>query len=204
MRVLTRRALGLGLALLQLLLIAACGTTQPAFNYASEPDPRKQEYVLGPSDVLRIAIWHNADLSADATVRPDGTISLPLVGDLKAAGRTPSKLREEIVQRLATFIKEDSVIVTVAVVGINSYRFIVSGNVEHPGIFAATHYVTVVEALIMAGGPNRFGDPEATVIIRTDPAGRVRRIPVDYPSILKGTHPEQDLPLISGDNVYVP
>jgi polysaccharide export outer membrane protein len=182
----------------------ACATTHSNYDYSSEPDPRKSEYVLGPSDMLKIAIWHNPDLSADATVRPDGAISLPLLGDLKAAGRTPSKLRDEIVQRLATFIKEESVTVTVAVVGINSYRFVVTGNVEKPGSYAASRYVTVVEALVMAGGPNRFANPDQTIIIRNDAAKGTRRIPIDFPSILNGTHPEQDLTLLPGDTVYVP
>jgi polysaccharide export outer membrane protein len=190
--------------LLVLALGSACGTMHAPFNYAAEPDPRKQEYLLGPSDVLRITIWHNADLSGEATIRPDGTISLPLVGDLKAAGRTPSQLREEIVQRLATFIKEESVIVTVAVIGINSYRFIVSGNVERPGAYAANHYVTVLEALVLAGGPSKFASPEGMVIVRSDPAHGMRRIPIDGPSLLAGTRPEENLPLLSGDTVYVP
>ena|SRR5581483_8808086 len=185
--------------------LPACATTGPPYDYASEPDPRKEEYVLGPSDVLRITIWRNPDLSGDATIRPDGTVSLALVGDLKAAGRTPTQLRGEIVQRLATFIKDDSVIVTVAVTGINSYRFVVSGSVERPGAYAANHYVTVVEAMVLAGGPNKFGSPEGTVIIRNDPrAKKQRRIPINYPAILSGEHPEQDLPLLPGDTVYVP
>ena len=185
--------------------LAACASTGPPYDYKSEPDPRREEYVLGPSDALRITIWRNPDLSGDATIRPDGTVSLPLVGDLKAAGRTPTQLRGEIVQRLATFIKDDSVIVTVAVTGINSYRFVVSGNVERPGAYSANHYVTVVEAMVLAGGPNKFGSPEGTVIIRNDQRGsKLRRIPIDYPAILTGGHPEQDLPLLPGDTVYVP
>jgi polysaccharide export outer membrane protein len=183
---------------------AGCATARPAFDYASEPDPRKLEYVLGPSDVLRITVWRNPELSGDATVRPDGTISLPLVGDVRAAGRTPGQVRADLAQRMATFIKEESGIVTVAVATINSYRFVVSGNVEHPGTFAANHYVTVIEALALAGGPNRFANADATVIIRSDATRGLRRIPIDYPAILSGTHPEQDLPLVSGDTVYVP
>jgi polysaccharide export outer membrane protein len=163
------------------ILFAGCATTQPAFNYAAEPDPRKQEYVLGPSDVLKINVWRNADLSGDATVRPDGTISMPLVGDLRVAGRTPGQVQAELVQRMATFIKDESAIVTVAVSIINSYRFVVNGNVEHPGAYASNHYVTVVEAIALAGGPNRFGSPDSTVIIRPNPMGGVRRIPIDYP-----------------------
>src|SRR6476619_2812610 len=75
------------------LFFSACGHKQPRYDYAAEPDPRKQEYVIGPSDVLRISVWRNPDLSGDAIVRPDGTITLPLVGDLRAAGRTPGQIR---------------------------------------------------------------------------------------------------------------
>jgi len=184
---------------------SACPATHQApFDYASEPDPRKQEYVLGPSDVLRILVWRNPELSGDATVRPDGTVSLPLVGDVRAAGRTPGQLRVELAQRLAAFIKDEAATVTVVVSGINSYRFVVSGNVEHPGAFTPTHYVTVVEAMALAGGPSRFGNPENTVIIRSDAVKGMRRIPIDYLAILNGTHPEQNLTLVAGDTLYVP
>jgi polysaccharide export outer membrane protein len=192
------------LATLAAALIGGCAYKLPPYNYASEPDPRKDEFRLGPSDVIHVTVWHNVDLSGDATVRPDGTISLPLIGDLRAAGRTTTELRTEITQRLKTFIKDESATVTVAVTGINSYRFVVSGNVEHPGVFAASHFVTVSEAIAMTGGPSRFASPVETVIIRSDASGKTRRIPIDYPSILDGKHPEHDLPLMPGDLIYVP
>ena len=113
--------------------LTATADRAPPYDYAAEPDPRKQEYVLGPSDILHISVWHNPDLSGDATVRPDGTISLPLLGDLNAAGRTPGKLRAEIVAAAGDVHQGRVGHVTVAVVGINSYRFVVTGNVEHPG-----------------------------------------------------------------------
>jgi polysaccharide export outer membrane protein len=182
---------------------AGCSHTQPPYNYAAEPDPRKQEYIIGPSDVLHISVWHNNDLTGDAIVRPDGTITLPLVGDLRAAGRTPGQIRAEITQRLAAFVKDESAIVTVAVATINSYRFTISGNVERPGTYGATHFVTVTEAMALAGGANKFADPEAAVIIRSDDKG-TRRIPVDPVGILAGTKPQQDLPLLAGDTLYVP
>jgi polysaccharide biosynthesis/export protein len=182
----------------------ACTTPRPFYDYASEPDPRKQPFLLGPSDVLRVNVWHNPDLSGDAVVRPDGTISLALVGEVRAAGRPPEQVRDEISQRLRAFLKEEANNVTVSVSAVNSYRFVVSGNAERPGAFTANHFVTVSEAIALAGGPNRFADPEETVIIRIDPAKGRKRIPIDYVAILKGTHPEQDLPLLSGDTVYIP
>jgi polysaccharide export outer membrane protein len=181
----------------------SCATTTPRYDYTAEPDPRKQEYLVGASDVLRVNVWHNIDLTGDAVVRPDGTISLPLIGDVRAAGRTASDIRAEITQKLSAYIKDQTATVTVAVATINSYRFVVTGNVEHGGVFTANHFVTVSEAVALAGGPNRFGSPEEMVIIRTDANGK-RRIPINYPAILKGTHPEMDVPLLSGDTIYIP
>lgn len=184
--------------------LASCATVHPYHDYASEPDPRKQEFVLGPADALKISVWKNPELSAEALVRPDGTISLPLIGEIGAGGRTPRELQMAIAQRLATFVKDESAAVTVAVVGVNSYRFVVVGNVEHGGTFTSNHYTTVTEAMALAGGPTRFAEPEQIVIIRPDPTRGVRRIPINYPAILNGTRPEENLALISGDTVYVP
>jgi polysaccharide biosynthesis/export protein len=87
---------------------------------------------------------------------------------------------------------------------VNSYRFVVTGSVERPGAYTANHYVTVSEAITLAGGPNRYASPEQAMIVRPGKEGAPRRIPVDYPSILAGKRPEQDLPLQPGDTVYVP
>jgi polysaccharide export outer membrane protein len=201
-----RRIVGLS-SVLALAVPVASGCTHQAhpYNYESEPDPRKSEFVLGPSDVLHINVWKNPDLSGDTIVRPDGTITLPLVGDIHAAGRTSAEVRQELTQRLATFIKDDSAVVTVAVMAINSYRFTVSGNIERPGTYSSSHYVTVAEALALAGGPNRYADPEETVVIRTDALkGGTRRIPIDYPGMQAGKRPEQNIALLPGDVIYVP
>ena len=162
--------------------------------------------MLGPSDVLRVNVWQNPDLSGDVTVRPDGTIALPLVGEVRAAGRTAAQVRAEIVEAAAG-VRQGRRRTTSPCRSppINSYRFIVNGNVERIGAYTSNRYVTVSEAIALAGGPNRFADPEQTV---DHPRRRARsgkkRIPVDYPAILKGKHPEQDLPLLAGDIVYVP
>jgi len=188
-----------------LVVSSGCGTSHGAFNYAAEPDPRKHEFALGPSDVLKVTVWRNPELSAEPIVRPDGTITLPLIGDLRAAGLTTTQVRDQIAERLKAFVKDEAAIVTVALSAVNSYRFVVSGNVEKPGVFTSTRYVTVSEAITLAGGPNRFASSELTVIQRSDRPNQLpRRIPVDYPKILSGQSPEQDLPLIAGDMVYVP
>ena len=187
-----------------LVLAPACATTHGPYDYASEPDPRKSEFIMGSSDVLRITVWRNPELSTDAVVRPDGTISMPLVGDLQAAGRTSVQLKEDIVKRLRAYIKDESAIVTVAITAINSYRFVISGNVERPGAYSSNHYVTVAEALALAGGPNKFADAGGTVIIRANAAGVTRRVPIDYTGVVTGARPNENIVVLAGDTIYVP
>lgn len=185
--------------------LAACGHTPIKYDYAKEPDPRTLEYVIGVSDGLNITVWKNPDLSGEAVVRPDGTITMPLIGDIKAAGRTPSELKAEISQRLSAYIKDESAVVTIAVTSVNSYSYSVSGNVEGPGVFSSPRYVTVADALTQAGGLNKFASGGALVLIRTDArTGKVRRIPIDYDDIRSGRRPEANLVLMAGDTIYVP
>jgi polysaccharide biosynthesis/export protein len=206
MPVLMRRLSGVAVALLAALGAgcAGCATTGPPYDYAAEPDPRKQEFTLGPSDVLRVNVWRNPELSGDVTIRPDGNVSLPLVGDVRAAGRSAGEVRADIAKRLQAYLKDEADNVTVSIATINSYRFVVNGNVERMGVFTSNRYVTVSEAIALAGGPNRFASADEAVIIRDDPGKGKKRIPINYPAILKGTHPEHDLPLLAGDIVYIP
>jgi len=186
------------------LSLAGCGSAPPRYPYAKEPNPQLSEYVIGVADALRITVWKNDELNSEIEVRPDGTITMPLIGDIRAAGTTPTQLKTEIGKRLQSFIKEEGAYVTVAVTSVNSYRFTVSGNVTSPGMFTSRQYLTVAEAVALAGGPNRFAAPGETVIIRRDDAGRTRRIPVDYDAIMAGKAPEQNLVLVRGDTLYMP
>jgi polysaccharide export outer membrane protein len=183
------------------LALAGCGP-EP-YDYTKEPDPRKKEFVIGASDGLKITVWKNPELSTDAKVRPDGTITMPLIGDIQAAGHTPGELKAEITRRLAAYVKDESQAVSIAVTEVNSYRFTVSGNVEHGGIFTSKYYVTVAEAVALAGGLNKFAAPAKLVIVRQDKAG-VRRIPINYDRIASGEHPEENLVLVSGDTLFAP
>jgi polysaccharide export outer membrane protein len=180
-------------------VIVGCG---PAYyDYSKEPDPRKGEFVLGVNDALHVNVWKNAELSVDARVRPDGTITMPLVGDIKAAGRTPSSLKSEITKRLQSFVRDEGAIVSIAVTEVNSYRFTVAGQVEHAGLLTAKYYVTASEAIAMAGGLNRFANPHKLTLVRNDARG-LRRIPIDYERIASGLHPEEDVVLLAGDTLY--
>jgi polysaccharide export outer membrane protein len=164
---------------------------------AARTDPRMRPYVIGVSDLVRVTVWKDPNLSTDAVVRPDGTITLPLVGEVMAAGQTAVGLQKKISQRLSTYAKD--AVVTVGVVEVNSYRFTVAGNVEHPGMFTSRYYVTVSEAMALAGGPNRYASTGSLVLVRG-----ASRIPIDYDGILSGDNPEQDIVVIAGDAIRVP
>jgi polysaccharide biosynthesis/export protein len=182
-----------------------CGANLPDYDYSQEPDPRTREFVLGINDGLRIHVWDNPGLSTEATVRPDGTITMPLVGDLTAAGKTPSELREAIREQLTDYLKVENSSVTVAVTTVNSYRFMVSGEVARPGIHSSQHYVTVAEAIALAGGFTRFASKDSIILQRRDPdTNEVRQIPIAYRAIASGEHPEMNLVLLAGDSLHVP
>jgi len=179
-----------------------CGPSiYQTYDYSKEWDPRMHEYVIGVSDLVKINVYHTSELSGEGVVRPDGVITMPLVGDLPVAGKTPTQVREEMKKRLAEYVKADTKI-SVTVEGFNSYRFIVSGNVNHAGALTQRWYVTVSEALAMAGGPSKFAGDEIT-IIRLGANGKVHRIPVSYKALITGQHPEQDICVVSGDTIVM-
>ena len=184
--------------------LTACASARYDYDYAKEPDPRQSEYVIGVADSLSIRVWKNPELSAEVTVRPDGTITVPLIGDLHADGLTPSQLKTVLVRQLAKYVRDESAVVTIAVTGVNSYSFTVIGNVTTPGVFTSRKYVTVLEAMQLAGGPNRFASPKETRLLRRNRGGELRTIPINYSAIIDGTQPQANLVLLPGDQIYVP
>lgn len=200
------KAIYLVFALALLALAPACNPAASAnaralYADAAQRDPRGKPYVIGIADMVRVSVFKDESLSTDAIVRPDGTITMPLVGELKAAGRTAAQLQQDASQRLAAVIKDANV--TVSIVEVNSYRFTVAGNVEHPGLFTSRYYLTVSEALALAGGPNRYADTDEVVVVRVL-NGTSYRIPINYDHILAGKAPEQDIVILAGDSVRVP
>lgn len=183
-------------------LTASCGPSiYETYAYDKEWDPRKHEYIVGVADAVKISVYRTQELSGEGTVRPDGVITLPLIGDVTVAGKTPTQIREEVKKKLAAYVKADTSI-TVTVTGFNSYRFIVSGNVNHPGALSQRFYVTVSEALAMAGGPSKFAGDEV-MVIRMDTTGKTHKIPVSYKALLSGKHPEQDVCVVAGDTIVM-
>jgi polysaccharide export outer membrane protein len=182
------------------LALAACAAAPPTYDYRHEPDPRAKEYEIGPLDQLKVVVWKNQELSAEVTVRPDGVVTLPLIGDVKAAGRPPSQLQKEISKRYAEYVRLDETAVSVGVSQVNSYSFTLSGNVEKAGVYAQKAYVTVIEAISLAGGPNKYAGNQAYVV-RGQPA---RRIPIDLKRASSGEHPEENVVVLRGDLIVIP
>ena len=192
--------------LVLMLVAAACGPHNYTYPYKDEPDPRNKELVLGVGDVVGVNVWDNPGVNTEATIRPDGTITMPLVGDVKAAGRTPSELREAIKAQLQNFLKLNAGNeVTVAVRSWKSYRFTLDGEVSKAGVFSSDHYVTVDDAIAMAGGLTRFARRSDIVLFRTDPkSGSLRQIPLDYDLLASGKRIDMNIYVLPGDRIYVP
>lgn len=187
------------------LVLAACGPTLPNYDYSQEPDPRNQEWVLGVGDDITINVWENPGLTTEATIRPDGNVTMPLVGDLRAVGETPTSLKEKIKAKLADFVKLQGSEITVALRGANSYRFTVSGEVTRPGMQSLGYFVTVSEAIALAGGFTRFAKRNEMVLQRRDPkTNTVRTIPLAYDALVGNKRPEMNIVILAGDSLYVP
>lgn len=191
-------------AIVALALALGCGTVKYSYDYAAEPDPRKQEYVVGAGDRIHVVVWRNADLTVEVQVRPDGTITMPLIGDMQASGSSPTQIKERIVERLSKLYTSESINVTVAVREVASIRFTVTGNVVRPGVTTMSSYVTVLDAIELAGGLTKFGDAEKVVVIRTDAKGVTRRIPINYLTLKSGEDLRQNIVILRGDLIHVP
>jgi len=155
-------------------------------------------YTIGPADVLRIIVWREPDLTLDVTVRVDGMITFPLLGDLQAAGRAPSQLAESLAKGLERFVETPRV--SVGVSQANSARFYVVGLVARPGVFPLSSRTTVLQALALAGGLREFAKAESIVIVREDQT----IVPVNYKRIADGKDVTQNVSLAPGDTIVVP
>lgn len=192
-----------GLSFCLVFLLSACAGRAPSIDYAeyAKNDPRTRPYTIGNSDLIRVTVWKDPSLSTETTVRPDGKITVPLVGELQAAGHTARDVQEQLERRLSAYVKD--AIVTVAIVEVNSYRFTVAGNVERPGMFTPRYFVTLTEAVALAGGINRFATPSQMILIRPRPRRAPERIPIDYEKILSGERPDENLVVLTGDTLLV-
>jgi polysaccharide export outer membrane protein len=166
-------------------------------NYAGPMDASR--YIIGPEDSLQITVWKEPTLSGNFPVRPDGMISLVLVGDLPAAGLTPMALSNDITQRLKKYIQDP--VVTVSVLGVNSQRIFLVGEVNKVGPVMLTPGMTPLQAIVSAGGLSQFANSKRIYILRTV-AGKQQKFPFNYKAALKGEN--TGITLLPGDTIVVP
>ena len=158
------------------------------------------DYVIGPEDVLHIAVWKEADLTATLPVRPDGKISLPLINDVQAAGLTPMQLADSLTEKLKKYVASPRV--TVVVTAINSKRIYLVGEVGHAGPIPMLPNMTVLQALSSAG-MTQFANTKKIYLMRSE-GGKQVKMPVNYKKLVKGEQMEQNYLLKPGDTIVVP
>ena len=187
-------------ALVALPLVCCLVALATAQEAAKKTDDAQSSpaYSIGPADRLQIVVWKEPDLSHEATVRFDGMVTVPLVGDLPAAGRTPAGLAEGIAAALKRYIEAPQV--TVGVVQANSARFYVVGQVTRSGEYPLSGQTTVLQGLALAGGFRDFAKTDSIVIVRRDPSA----VPFNFKRIADGKDTSQNVPLFPGDTVVVP
>jgi polysaccharide biosynthesis/export protein len=158
-------------------------------------------YEIGPEDILEISVWKEKDLQREVVVRPDGWLTFPLVGNVKAAGKTPQQLEADIKKSLRRFIPDP--VVSVSVKSVHGLKIFVIGKVGKPGEYMVGRYVDVLQALTLAGGLTPFADEDDIKIVRKH-NGKETVIPFDYSAVKRGRGLDQNIQLRSGDVVLVP
>jgi polysaccharide export outer membrane protein len=167
----------------------------PVMPTAAPVDPKT--YVIGPEDILAVRVWREPELSGAVQVRPDGKITLPLIGELEAAGQTPEGLKNKVVEALQEFIVKPDVIVSLQ--SVQSRKYYITGEVSRPGTFPLIVPVTVLEALTNAGGFREFANTKKITILRK---GKILKF--NYNDVVKGKNMQQNIPIENGDYIVVP
>jgi polysaccharide biosynthesis/export protein len=180
-------------------------TAQPQ----TQPDPagstRKAHddtFIIGNDDVLAISVWKEPELTRSVPVRSDGKISMPLMGEIQAAGRTPLQLEVEISGKLKNYITAPEV--TVIVEQINSKKFNILGQVSRPGAYPLGLPLTIMDAIALAGGFRDFAKTKDVYILRQRADGSEYRIPFNYKDFIKGKNPAQNVRIEPKDTIIIP
>lgn len=183
------------------------GATEKASKTAKETKSaakavaQNPDYVIGIEDVIEISVWKNPDLSKTVMVRPDGMISLPLVGELKAAGLTPAQLRDSLNEVLKEY--QETVVTSVIVQEVNSYRIFILGEVMSPGTYTMTRKMSVIQAIAIAGGFNPYASRKI-VLVRENGNSIAEKIEISFDDIIDtDARRDKNLILKSGDTVFV-
>ncbi|MDX1634892.1 MAG: polysaccharide biosynthesis/export family protein [Marinobacter sp.] len=205
------RAFSVAVSFLAIGLLAGCASNpgsspekiQQALNMSG--DSQRDPYILGVTDVVSVSVWRNPDLSSSVPIRPDGMISVPLVGDVQAAGRTPEALADTIEESLSAYIREPQVSVVVTSMGSTEFtdRVRVTGAVAQPMSVPYRDGMTVLDMLLSAGGANPFADLNDAMLYRPM-NGEVVAIPVKLDDILTEGDIKTNYTMRPGDILAVP
>ena len=190
---------------------AASDAAKPA-DTAKTADPAKTAdakppvdvppgYIVGDSDVIRVNVWKEPEVSQTAVVRTDGNISLPLINEVKVSGMTPLQIQDMVAEKLKGFLNNPQV--TVTVVEIRSKRAFITGEVARPGTYSLNAQTTVLQLIAQAGGFTPFAKTDSIVVLRTED-GRQSRLKFKYKEVIQGKKTEQNIALHPGDTVVVP
>jgi polysaccharide biosynthesis/export protein len=181
---------------------AASAAAVPAAAAPRPTDPVVPSgYVIGTDDVLSIVYWKDKDMSADAKVRPDGRIALPLINEVQAAGLTPEQLHAKLVEESKKYMEDANI--TVVVREINSRKAFITGEVNKPGPYPLTAPTTVMQLISMAGGLRDYANAKNIMIMRSE-AGRQIALKFNYKDVASGKNLKQNIELKPGDTVVVP
>ncbi|MBI2413911.1 MAG: polysaccharide biosynthesis/export family protein [Deltaproteobacteria bacterium] len=158
-------------------------------------------YQIGPEDALEISVWKNPELSKTVLVRLDGKISLPLIGDVQAAGLTPQELRDGIVERLKEY--QATAVVSVIVQDIRSYKVYMIGEIKTPGTYVLKSKTTLLQAIALAGGFTQYASKNSMTLVRQKEGGGEEKIKVRFDDLLSDKK-DGSVVLKPGDTVFVP
>ena len=194
-------------ALIAALTLAACAVAPPPpASYDDVPvSGAVDAYRIGVDDLVTVNVWRNEDLSVTVPVRPDGRISVPLVGDVEAAGKTPDEVAKSIEGSLATYVRDPKVAVILTELRSHEYlsRVRVTGAVKNPISIPYRQGMTVIDAVLAAGGVTEFASPDRTVLYRRD-AQATDSMPVHLGALLNRGDLSTNYAVRPGDVITVP
>lgn len=189
------------MALISAPIAAQAPAGQRAASSSSIETVAPAGYIIGPEDVLGIVFWREPDLTGDVTVRPDGKVTLPLIGELRAEGLGPEALRDQIKQASAKYMSDANV--SVVVRQINSRKVFITGRVNTPGTYTLAGPRTVMQIIALAGGLNEYADAKNITVLRVT-NGQSRSFKFNYKDVARGKKLEQNILLQPGDTIVVP
>jgi polysaccharide export outer membrane protein len=173
----------------------------PSTAGTKAPEVVPQGYIVGESDVIRVNVWKEPEVSQTVVVRTDGSISLPLINEVKVAGMTPMQIQNLVAEKLKSFLNSPQV--TVTVTEIHSKKAFITGEVARPGGYSLNTETTVLQLIAQAGGFTVFAKRDGIVVLRIED-GKPQRLRFKYKEVVHGKNTEQNIALHPGDTVVVP